>query len=229
MSKLFCWSVCGVVWLCLWEDCCWAWIQGVPPLAPHGLSLFGLPALALCDAGHQIFLMHIFLTYWSLSKSCYWAIQSFQWVTGFGLSSQGHWHRDCGMAAGRKIFGWQCLLWSHPGNHQSLFRGKVQTINLVPPLLGYFLEESENVSGKCCFWVCYVAKILDGGVIIETKQLLLTGLTVLIAFVHLWELSKTSRVFVWKLYIVACSTRRKGKMATMPEVLLKYKKMKQAI
>lgn len=98
----------------------------------------------------------------------------------------------------KEDFGWQCLLWSHPGNHQSLFRGKVQTIHLVPPLLGYFLEESERVSGRCCFWVSYVARILHGGVIIETKQLLLTGLTVLIAFVHLWELSKTSRVFCLK-------------------------------
>lgn len=38
--------------------------------------------------------------------------------------------------------------------------------------------------------VCFVARILHGGVIIKTKQLLLTGPTVLIAFVHLWELSK---------------------------------------
>lgn len=229
MSKLFPWSLCRVVWVCLWEDCCWAWMQGVSPPVSHGLSLFGL--LCSCSVTcwtsgfpHAYFFPHI----GSLSKSCNWPIQSFQWVKRFDLSSQGYWLRDCRMTSGRKIFVWQCLLWSHPSNHQSLFRGKVQNSNLVSPLLGTSWRR-ERVSGRCCFWVCYAARILHGGVIIETKQLLLTGLTVFIAFAHLWELSRTSRVFVWKLYIVVCSAMREGKMATMPEVLLKYKKMKQAI
>lgn len=146
MSKLFPWSLCRVVWVCLWEDCCWAWMQGVSPPVSHGLSLFGL--LCSCSVTcwtsgfpHAHFFPHI----GSLSKSCYWPIQSFQWVKRFDLSSQGYWLRDCRMTSGRKIFVWQCLLWSHPSNHQSLFRGKVQNSNLVSPLLGYFLEEGESL------------------------------------------------------------------------------------
>lgn len=143
MSKLFPWSLCRVVWVYLWEDCRWAWMQGVPPPASRGLSLFGL----FCSCSVRCWTLGFpyalfFSTYWSLSKSCYWPIQSFQWVKRFDLSLQRYWQRDCRMTAGRKSFGWQCLLWSHPSN---FFRGKIQTFNLVPPLLGYFLEEWESL------------------------------------------------------------------------------------
>lgn len=230
MSKLFPWSVCRVLWVCLWEDCFWAWMQGEPRLACHGLSLLGL----FCSCSVWCWTSgfpyaHFFPCIGIKVKVVIGLFSPFSEWEGLAFPHKGIGTEIVGWLQEGRFFDWQCLLWSLPGNHQSLFRGEVQTINLVPPLLGYFLEESERVTGRCCFRVCYAARILHGGVIIETKQLLLTGLTVLIAFVHLWELSKTSRVFVWKLYIVACSNMKKGKMATMPEVLLKYRRMKQAI
>lgn len=75
---------------------CFLW----SPMVSAFLSLL----LLLCVMLDIRFSLCMFFSmYWSLSKSCYWTIHSFQWFTGFGLSSGGYWHRDWRMAAGRKI------------------------------------------------------------------------------------------------------------------------------
>lgn len=43
---------------------------------------------------------------------------------GVGVEAVG-WPRE------GNVFGWSSLAWSHPGNHQSPFRGKVQTTRFL--------------------------------------------------------------------------------------------------
>lgn len=95
-------------------------------------TLLDTSAPALCDVAHWVFLLHIFFFPHGLEfKKKLSSSYSVFSVSGKVWSIL---HKGIGTEIVRwlqegNVSGWDCPVWSHLGNHQFLFSGKVQSIH----------------------------------------------------------------------------------------------------